>query len=256
MLASLNTSPSETLIQNLWNTVPVYGTALLLVILALPLGFKAGLPYALASLLLAALSFATVRQVLSQKAEAERDKALTDEQLLQSQKLASLGELSAGLAHEINNPLAIIRQEAEWLLLLFKKEPSPDVAEITNCLTEIVHQVDRGREITHNLLNFARRRQPVLQAVQLNGVVEDMARLVEKEAQARNITLVKKLHPDLPIINSDSPLLRQVILNLLNNAIQAIGQEGAVTIITQASGGTTRSWSRSTTPAAVFPKKT
>ena len=208
----------------------------MLVILALPLGFQAGLPYALASLLLAALSFATVRQVLSQKAEAERDKALTDEQLLQSQKLASLGELSAGLAHEINNPLAIIRQEAEWLLLLFKKEPSPDVSEITNCLAEIVHQVDRGREITHNLLNFARRRQPVLQAVQLNGVVEDMARLVEKEAQARNITLVKQLHPDLPIINSDSPLLRQVILNLLNNAIQAIGKEGAVTIITQAAG--------------------
>jgi two-component system NtrC family sensor kinase len=210
----------------------VYGPALVLLILAIPLGFQAGLRYAVASLLLAALSFVTVRQLLGQKAAAEREKNWSAEQLLQSQKLASIGELSAGIAHEINNPLAIIRQEAEWLLHLFKKESPPAADEIKNCLTEVVHQVDRAREITHNLLNFARRQQPVVQAVDLNRLVEDMSLLVAKEAKNNSISMVKELQPDLPPINSDAPLLRQVILNLLNNAIQAVGQDGTVTVTT------------------------
>jgi two-component system NtrC family sensor kinase len=231
MVSNAPTSLLQASIQNLWSNLPAYGTTLVLLILAIPLGFQVGLHYAVASVLLAALSFVTVRQVLSQKARAERQKELSDEQLLQSQKLASIGELSAGIAHEINNPLAIIRQEAEWLLHLLKKESPQDLGEIKNCLTEIVHQVDRGREITHNLLNFARRRQPVVQGFDLNRLIEDMALLVEKEAQNQRITIMKQFQP---MITSDSPLLRQVVLNLLNNAIQAIGQDGTVTIITQA----------------------
>jgi len=236
MERNTSTSPMQVSVPNLWSTLPVYGTALVLVILAIPLGFQVGLHYAVASLLLAAWSFVTVRQVLSQKARAEQQKALSDEQLLQSQKLASIGELSAGIAHEINNPLAIIRQEAEWWLHLLKKETTPDWGELENCLTEIVRQVDRGREITHNLLNFARRRQPVVQAVNLHRLIEDMALLVEKEAKTHNITITKQFQPDLPMINSDAPLLRQVFLNLMNNAIQAIGQDGTLTITTQAAG--------------------
>ena len=233
MVRSPQTSPVTASFQHLWSNLPPYGPALVLLILAVPLGFEVGLRYAVASLLLAALSFVTVRKLLSQKATAEREKDWSAEQLLQSQKLASIGELSAGIAHEINNPLAIIRQEAEWLLHLFKKESPPEAAEIKNCLTEVVHQVDRAREITHNLLNFARRRQPVVQAVDLNRLVEDMTLLVAKEAQHNRITVLKKLQPDLPAINSDAPLLRQVILNLLNNAIQAVGQDGAVTVTTR-----------------------
>jgi two-component system NtrC family sensor kinase len=221
------------LLTRLWSNLAVYGTAAALLLLAVPLGFQAGLPYALAALGLAALSFFTVRQVLSQKDAALRQKALSDEKLLQSQKLAAIGELSAGIAHEINNPLAIIRQEAEWLLRLFKKGTPPDAADMQTGLTEIVHQVDRSREITQNLLNFARRRQPVVQAVELNRIIEDMTLLVEKTAQHSHITLVKDLSPDLPAIDSDAPLLRQVILNLLNNAIQATGPEGTVTVSTR-----------------------
>jgi two-component system NtrC family sensor kinase len=233
MVRSPQTSPFTATFQHLWNNLSAYGPALVLVILAVPLGFQVGLPYAVASLLLAALSLVTVRQILGQKATAEREKDWSAEQLLQSQKLASIGELSAGIAHEINNPLAIIRQEAEWLLHLFKKESPPDAAEIKNCLTEVVHQVDRAREITHNLLNFARRQQPVVQAVDLNRLVEDMTLLVAKEAQHHQIAVVKQLQPDLPSINSDAPLLRQVILNLLNNAIQATGPDGTVTVTTR-----------------------
>ncbi len=237
MVRSPRTSPFAASFQHLRPHLPAYGPALVLVLLAIPLGFQVGLTYAAASLLLSALSFVTVRQLLGQKAAAEQEKDWSTEQLLQSQKLASIGELSAGIAHEINNPLAIIRQEAEWLLHLFKKESPPDAAEIKNCLTEVVYQVDRAREITHNLLNFARRRQPVAQAVDLNRLVEDMTMLVAKEAQNNRISVVKQLQPDLPSINSDAPLLRQVILNLLNNAIQAVGQDGTVTVTTRVAEG-------------------
>ncbi len=120
------------------------------------------------------------------------------EKMLQSQKLASLGELAAGIAHEINNPLAIIRQEAEYAQFLMKKSASGEsleLAELQDSLREIITQVDRSREITHNLLDFARKREPVLQKVQINRLIEDMARLVEKEAKNKNIALDPPLCP-------------------------------------------------------------
>ncbi len=163
-----------------------------------------------------------------------RQQFVLGENLLQSQKLASLGELAAGIAHEINNPLAIIRQEAEYAQFLLKKSASggPELAELQDSLREIITQVDRSREITRNLLDFARKREPVLQKVQINRLIEDMARLVEKEAKNKNITIIRHYDPDLPVITSDPPLLRQVILNLLNNATQAVGRDGDLTITT------------------------
>jgi two-component system NtrC family sensor kinase len=169
------------------------------------------------------------------QADALQQRFVMGENLLQSQKLASLGELAAGLAHEINNPLAIIRQEAEYVQFLLKKSAlaaGPELAELQDSLREIISQVDRGRDITRNLLDFARKRQPVLQKTQVNRLIEDMARLVEKEAQHKNITLHRHYDPDLPVVISDPPLLRQVILNLLNNAAQAVARDGRITITT------------------------
>jgi two-component system NtrC family sensor kinase len=145
---------------------------------------------------------------------------LLDERLLQSQKLAAIGQLSAGIAHEINNPLAIIRQEAEWMQLLLKKLAGRDfqeIAELQGSVHQIVRQVDRCTEITRNLLDFARKRDPVIQAVEVNRVIEDMTMLVEKEARHNNITIVRQYDQELPVIYSDAPQLRQVILNFLTN---------------------------------------
>ncbi len=100
----------------------------------------------------------------------------------------------------------------------------------------IVQQVDRCAEIIRNLLDFARKREPVVQAVDLNRVAEDMTRLVEKEARNNNIAIVRRYDPELPLIYSDAPELRQVTLNLLSNAAQAIGKDGTITIITRPVG--------------------
>jgi two-component system NtrC family sensor kinase len=169
----------------------------------------------------------------------EKKDWLLDERLLQSQKLAAIGELSAGIAHEINNPLAIIRQEAEWMQLLLKKLEGRDlkeIAELEGSVQQIVQQVDRCTEITRNLLDFARKRDPVIQAVEVNRVIEDMTRLVEKEAKHNNITIVRQYDQELPVILSDAPQLRQVILNFLTNATHAIGKDGVVTITTRLAG--------------------
>ena len=169
----------------------------------------------------------------------EKKDWLLDERLLQSQKLAAIGELSAGIAHEINNPLAIIRQEAEWLQLLLKKIEVKDIKkikELEGSVSQIVQQVDRCTEITRNLLDFARQRDPVIQAVEVNRISEDMTMLVEKEAGHKNIVIVRDYDPELPTISSDAPQLRQVILNFLTNATQAIGTDGIVTIATRRRG--------------------
>ncbi len=160
---------------------------------------------------------------------------LLDERLLQSQKLAAIGQLSAGIAHEINNPLAIIRQEAEWMQQVLKKAASVAVGEkeeLQGSLGQIIQQVDRCTEIIRNLLDFARKREPVIQAVDVNRIIEDMTMLVEKEAKHQNIEIVREYDQNLPVIYSDAPQLRQVVLNLLTNAAHAIGQDGTITLTT------------------------
>jgi two-component system NtrC family sensor kinase len=150
--------------------------------------------------------------------------------------LAAIGELSAGISHEINNPLAIIRQEAEWMQILLKKLPCADSKEVTELLGsahQIFQQVDRCTKITRNLLDFARKREPVIQAVQLNRIIEDMTRLMEKEARDNHITIVRYYDEELPVIHSDAPQLRQVILNFLTNATHAIGKDGVITLTTR-----------------------
>jgi two-component system NtrC family sensor kinase len=164
---------------------------------------------------------------------------LLDERLLQSQKLAAIGELSAGIAHEINNPLAIIRQEAEWMQHLLKKPGGEDpqkLMELQGSIRQIVQQVDRCTEITRNLLDFARKRDPVIQAVEVNRIIENMTMLVEKEAKLNNITIVRHYDETLPAVYSDAPQLRQVILNFLTNATHAVGKDGVITITTRLNG--------------------
>jgi two-component system NtrC family sensor kinase len=166
---------------------------------------------------------------------SEPEKWLLDERLLHSQKMAAIGELAAGIAHEINNPLAVIRQETEWLLRLLTRKESldpQDILELRESLHQVLQQVDRCSEITRNLLDFARKREPVFQAVDLHQVIETMTMLVEKEAKKNHINILRQYDPDLPLVDSDAPQLRQVILNLLNNAVQAIEKDGTIIIIT------------------------
>ncbi|MBI5519468.1 MAG: ATP-binding protein [Desulfovibrio sp.] len=189
---------------------------------------------AVAVFLLAACS---ARGLMTSLSAAEEARNALNAQLIQSQKLAAVGELSAGIAHEINNPIAIIAQETEWathLLTEAEKATGGDFSEVRDSLREIRSQVDRCKNITHKLLDFARKREPVLQDVDVTRLVDDMARLVDKEASYKDVTLSRSLPEDLPKLRTDAPLLRQVVLNLMTNALHAVGKGGMISVTAQA----------------------
>jgi two-component system NtrC family sensor kinase len=213
-----------------------YIASILIALCAVISAFMGSLGVAVGGIFLAALTFMTTRRLLQKLAAANEQKSFLDEKLVQSQKLASIGELSAGLGHEINNPLAIISQETEWMQHLLKRfgDSSPkEIAELQESMKEVLRQVGRCREITQNLLDFARRKEPVFQEVNINKLIDDLSRLLEKETMQRHIEIRRDFRQDLPPVRTDAPSLRQVVLNLLTNASQAIQKDGKIRIATK-----------------------
>lgn len=217
----------------------LFAVPALIVALSFPLWVFGGPVAAILAPVVAAVCYFTIRSLLRQISIVREEKCFLDEQLIQTQKLAAIGELSAGIAHEINNPLAIIAQEIEWARYQFDEAHQDDTksAELKDSLNEIAVQVERCREITHKLLDFARKKDPLIQGVDINKLIEDMARLVEREATQKNIKIIRQYSGSLPPVHTDPPLLRQVILNLLNNATYAIGQNGTIEIKTRILSG-------------------
>lgn len=176
-------------------------------------------------------------EILVKKIEkVDMEKELLDEQLIQSQKLASIGEFSAGIAHEINNPLAVINVETELIQSLVQKDDDTEpieLADVNDSLGEIKKQVNRCKEITHKLLNFARKMDSVIKEVNIHTLIDEVVGMREREASFVNIAILKEYQPGLPAVFSDPSLLRQVILNLLNNAIDALAQGGELVIGTR-----------------------
>jgi two-component system NtrC family sensor kinase len=145
-------------------------------------------------------------------------------QLMQAGKLAAVGELSAGVAHEINNPLAIVLTERQ--ILLDSAEQIPDLddrfkRQLTQSLDQMDLQVHRCKRITQNLLRFSRRTKPSIETVDLNAFIIEVIELVEREAKTSGIRFLSDLEENLPSLLSDPSQLQQVFLNMITNAIDA-----------------------------------
>jgi signal transduction histidine kinase len=170
--------------------------------------------------------------ILIERCEAEETKAKLQEQLRHADRLATLGQLAAGVAHEINEPLANILGFAQ----LARKAPRlPNQAG--DDLEKIVKNCLFAREIIHELLTFARQMTPEMTRVKLNQVVTSGLYFLESRCAKAGIAVVRTLDPHLPEILADSSQLQQVIVNLVVNAVQAMPNGGTLAIETQRAGG-------------------
>ncbi|MBA3027576.1 MAG: two-component sensor histidine kinase [Desulfobacteraceae bacterium] len=145
-------------------------------------------------------------------------------QLLQASKLASIGELAAGVAHEINNPVAIISTERQLLVDQFKKTKVEDEifrTQFIDSMDQIAAQTKRCKRITHNLLRFSRRTHSLVEMLDLNNFILEVVELMEREAKTSGVKFITELDALLPSIQSDISQLQQVFLNLITNAIDA-----------------------------------
>ncbi|MDI6853064.1 MAG: ATP-binding protein [Deltaproteobacteria bacterium] len=180
-------------------------------------------------------AFFTSRSMMKELEEMERKKAASEDMAVQSSKMAALGKMAAGIAHEINNPLAVIGEKAGWMKDLLKKEDlahSPNFQEFADSVAKIEHHVARAKKITHRLLSFGRRMEPVTERVDINQTLEDTIEYLVNEARYRNIEIQTELAAGLPTVISDSSQLQQVFLNIINNGIDAIGKNGVIQIKT------------------------
>ncbi len=178
----------------------------------------------------------TTRSMMHELVIMDRKKAASDELVMQESKMAALGKMAAGIAHEINNPLAVIGEKAGWIKDLLKMEDvskSENFQEYADAVNKIEYHINRAKTITHRLLGFARRMEPVTERVNINSVLDESVAFLENEARYRNIDIQVDYGADLPLITSDSSQLQQVFLNILNNAIDAIGKEGEINIRTK-----------------------
>jgi len=180
-------------------------------------------------------AFFITRAMMKELERMERKRAAADEISIQSAKMAALGKMAAGIAHEINNPLAVIGEKAGWMKDLLKMEDlgqSENFQEFADAVTKIEYHINRAKTVTHRLLGFARRMEPVSEKVSINRVLDETINFLENEARYRNIDIQTDYNPDLPAITSDSTQLQQVFLNIFNNAIDAIGKDGEILIHT------------------------
>ena len=164
-------------------------------------------------------------RVIERTREVEQMQA----QLIRAEKLASLGQLAAGIAHEINNPLTGVLSFAALVKDDSRLDPS-----LKEDLELIIEETQRCAKIVKGLLEFSRARAPQKKEVCLNEIIESVTGLLERQSSFLDIKIVKELDPDLPRLNIDPNQIEQVFMNMFLNASHAMPEGGTIRIKTKA----------------------
>ena len=194
----------------------------------------------LTAIIFLAVSVFLSRFIIAHIAKADREAAAFDQQMAHIEKMANIGRLAASVAHEINNPLQMILAQAGWLEELLGDEKTgqaiKNMDEYHGTIKKIRYHVERAAAITKRLLGFSRKISSEQSEVRVNDLVRETVSFLEKEAKSNNITVNLRLTDDLPAVMTEGNRLQQVILNLVDNALDAIGHDGQVEVVTEQRG--------------------
>ncbi|MDO5484022.1 MAG: ATP-binding protein, partial [Desulfovibrionaceae bacterium] len=175
------------------------------------------------------VSHMLMKSLVGRMQAADEHRAAIFAQMEHQQKLSSIGRLAAGVAHEVNNPLAIIYEKAGLALDMLRMQkgavPEEQQARLLSLLEGIESTVERARNITHRLLGFSRRMEASHQPLYLTDVIRESMEFLEREAASRGVQMSVRLPDNLPQIVSDRGQLQQVFLNVLGNALDALNDQ-------------------------------
>jgi signal transduction histidine kinase len=167
--------------------------------------------------------------------EADLKRTSTLHKVEHTNKMASIGRLAAGVAHEINNPLAIINEKGGLLKdILSLSADLPPKEKIVGLIDSIINSVERCSVITHRLLGFARHIDVRSETIDMGQFIKEVLGFIGKEAQYRNIRINMDVADNVPVIESDRGRLQQVFLNVINNAFAAVADGGRIDILVEA----------------------
>jgi two-component system NtrC family sensor kinase len=194
---------------------------------------------AFAAALIILVAVLLTHSMVGRLARAERERSLLTNQVREVEKLALIGRLSASVAHEVNNPLQIITDQAGLIDELMEEENPANITHFDDyrqAIGKIRKQVGRTSTITHRLLGFSRAQDNVLSDTDINQAVEETTALLEHEAQRQRIAIIRRYQDDLPKVHTDAGQFQQVVLNILHNALDAIGNDGTIEITSRRVG--------------------
>jgi two-component system, NtrC family, sensor kinase len=178
------------------------------------------------------ITFMLTQTVVNRIRKSDQERELAISEIEHSSKMASIGRLAAGVAHEINNPLAIINEKAGLIkdILEGPDNPQNNKDRFLILLNGIFDSVARCRTITHRLLGFSRRMDMGHDLTDINDAIREVIGFLEKEMFYRNIKLALNLKEDLPKVTTDKGQLQQVFLNIINNAVDAVQEGGQIEV--------------------------
>jgi len=192
-----------------------------------------------------AAAFYLTNSIVRRMEGIDTEKEQLGQQLVRASRLAELGEMAAGFAHEINNPLQIMTSEQALVDTIFSDmiqkgelKESQDLVDLKDSMAQIKLQIERCAKITQAILKFGRQSEPVSKDIDLVVFIPEVTGMIVKKATVNGITVTEEIADNTPVIRGDPSLLQQVLLNLYNNAMDAIaerhGAEGGELVIAAA----------------------
>lgn len=200
-------------------------------------GFLIALITVIGGAALVGIAFYETGRIVRRMERIDTEKEELGQQLVRASRLAEIGEMATGIAHEINNPLQVMKSEQTLIDTILEDlkekgelKESEDLKEIEDSMAQIKLQIDRCSKITHAVLKFGRETEVVSTDIALGVFIPEVISMVENKATVEGITVTQEISEDIPPIQGDPGQLQQVLINLFNNAIDAIverhGSEG------------------------------